>query len=119
MLWWLANDPRLSHQARATIAEGGNQLVWSIASSWEIAIKVGIGRLGLGRSLSQLFSDIVSGQAVELLAITHEHCGRLAELPLHHRDPFDRMLVAQAQAESVPILTADAKLARYDVETRW
>ena len=119
MLWWLAGDPKLSPAARELIADGANTLVWSMASSWEIAIKVGLGRLGLGRSLTELYGDIVSGQGVELLAISHEHCDRVAGLPLHHRDPFDRMLVAQAEAEGVPILSADPKLARYDVRILW
>ena len=119
MLWWLADDPRLSDVAREILVNGRNQLVWSLASSWEIAIKVGIGRLRLARPLPELFAEIVSGQGVELLPITHDHCTVLGSLPLAHRDPFDRMLLAQARAEGLPILSADAKLSRYDVDVRW
>jgi len=119
MLWWLSGDARMSELAREAITDGRNQLVWSMASSWEIAIKVGIGKLALQRPLTELFSEIVSGQAVQLLPITHDHCVLLGELPLHHRDPFDRMLVAQAQAERLPILSADPKLSRYDIEVWW
>ena len=119
MLWWLSNDSRMSAVARDTLQDGRNQLFWSMASLWEISIKVGIGKLELRRPLTQLFSDIVTGQGVELLAITHDHCAVLGGLPLLHRDPFDRMLVAQAQAEVLPILTGDPKLGRYDVTVLW
>lgn len=119
MLWWLRDDPRLSRRARAILGDGGNELLWSIASSWEIAVKTGTGKLELGRPIHHLFAELVSEQGVIVLPISHEHCARLAELPLHHRDPFDRMLVAQARHQGVPILTADPKLAAYDVELLW
>ena len=117
LLWWQAGDPRLSEKARTIIADPATHLVWSIASSWEIVVKIGIGKLRLRAPLDRLYSDIVSEVGVELLPITHTHCRRLAKLPLHHRDPFDRMLVAQAQTEELPILSADPKLAMYDVRT--
>lgn len=117
MLWWLRDDPRLSGQARQLITNGQNELLWSLASSWEIAVKISVGKLDLGRPIQRLFADLTSGQNLELLAIHHEHCIRQANLPLHHRDPFDRMLVAQALTEEVPILTADSKLGLYDIET--
>lgn len=119
ILWWLRDDPRLSRTARAIVGDGGNELLWSIASSWEIAVKVSTGKLGLDRPLHRLFADLVGEQGVVVLPIGHQHCARVAELPPHHRDPFDRMLVAQAQQERVPILTADPKLGAYDVETVW
>ena len=119
MLWWLADDPRLSDVARGIFADGRNRLVWSLASSWEIAIKVGIGRLKLARPLPELYSEIVSGPGVELLHLSHDHCTALGAVPLLHREPFDRMLVAQARAERLPILSADAKLSGYEVDVRW
>ncbi len=119
MLWWLADDPRLSDKARETIAEGRNQLFWSIASAFELAVKVGVGKLELGRSLRSLFAEIVSEQGAELLPMTHEHCVRLGNLELHHRDPFDRMLVAQALEEGVPLLTADPKMELYPIDRLW
>ena len=119
MLWWLADDPRLSNKARQTIAEGRNQLFWSIASAFELAVKVGAGKLVLGRSLRSLFAEIVSEQGAELLPMTHEHCVRLSNLELHHRDPFDRMLVAQALEEGIPLLTADPKMGLYPIDRLW
>lgn len=119
MLWWLRDDRRLSERALALLEDGGIELLWSVASSWEIAVKLAIGKLELDRPLERLFADLVSEQGVVLLPVGHDHCARLAGLPLHHRDPFDRMLVAQAQHERVPILTADAKLAAYDVDVLW
>jgi PIN domain nuclease of toxin-antitoxin system len=119
MLWWLRDDSRLSRRARRILGDGANELVWSIASSWEVAVKLGLGKLELGRPLHRLFADLVTRQGVVVLPISHEHCARIAELPLHHRDPFDRMLVAQAQEQGVPILTGDPKLAAYEVEIVW
>lgn len=119
MLWWLRDDSRLSFKARTILSGGDNSLLWSMASSWEIAIKLKAGKLGLSDPVERLFADIVTGQGVEVLPIGHDHCARLAALPLHHRDPFDRMLVVQAQQERVPILTADSKLGAYDPELIW
>jgi PIN domain nuclease of toxin-antitoxin system len=119
ILWWLRDDLRLSRAARTIVGDGANELLWSVASSWEIAVKLSTGKLDLDRPLHRLFADLVSEQGMVVLPIGHEHCARVAELPLHHRDPFDRMLVAQAQQERVPILTADPKLAAYDVEIVW
>ncbi len=119
MLWWLRDDSRLSEQARRLFQDGRTNLLWSMVSSWELAVKVSIGKLYLDRPVHRLFADLVSEQGVEVVPITHEHCTLVAKLPLHHRDPFDRMLVAQAQSASVPLLTADRKLAAYDVATIW
>lgn len=119
MLWWLRDDSRLSRTARGILGDGSNALVWSIASSWEIAVKLRVGKLQLDRPIHRLFADIVNDQGVEVLPIGHEHCSGVSGLPLHHRDPFDRMLVAQARHERVAILTTDPKLDAYDVELTW
>lgn len=119
MLWWLKADERLSDTARRILRDGRNELLWSLASSWEIAVKLGIGKLEIDRPVHRLFADLVSEQGVRVLPLGHEHCTLLAALPHHHRDPFDRMLVVQAQEAAVPLLTADPKLAAYDVETIW
>lgn len=119
MLWWLADDQRLSQVAREMIADGGVQLLWSVVSSFELAVKVGVGRLQLGRSLNELFVEIVSRQRAQLLPITNAHCARLADLALHHRDPFDRLLIAQSLVEKIPILTADSKMQLYSADLLW
>lgn len=119
MLWWLRDDDRLSPRARALLGDGANEVLWSLASSWEIAVKLATGKLELDRPPHRLFADLVTEQGVVLLPIGHEHCALLAAVPLHHRDPFDRMLVVQAQHERVPILSADGKLAAYDVKLLW
>jgi PIN domain nuclease of toxin-antitoxin system len=119
MLWWLNNDARLSLTARAALGDPGTELMWSLASSWEIAVKVGVGKLRLDRGADRLLSDIVVGQGMVLREVRQTDCVRLAGLPLHHRDPFDRMLVATAQADGVPLLSADDKLRAYDVEVVW
>lgn len=116
MLWWMRGDARLSVRAADLVGDGRNELLWSLASSWEIAIKISIGRLELGRPVHRFFADLANEQKMEMLSIGHHHCVQLASLPVYHRDPFDRMLIAQAQAEAVAILTADPKIARYEVE---
>ena len=117
MLWWLRSDGRLSERAHRLIVNGQTQLLWSLASSWEIAIKFSVGKLELERPLADFFVELLEEQQLDLLSIRHEHLTQVASLPLIHRDPFDRMLVAQAQFERVPILTADSKLSEYSVET--
>ena len=119
MLWWLRDDSRLSRRARAILEDGGNELVWSLASSWEIAVKIRAGKLELDRPLERLYAELVTEQGVDLLPVSHDHCARVADLPLHHRDPFDRMLVVQAQHARIPLLTADPKLGAYEVQLLW
>ena len=101
------------------MADGGNTLLLSAASGWEIAIKVGLGRMDLPRPIGSFLSEQLRENQIDVLAIQMSHALRVQELPPLHRDPFDRMLVAQAQLERLPILTADASIARYDVEVLW
>lgn len=117
MLWWLLDDARLIHRVRRVI-EGPDLILWSVISTWEIALKYAAGRLELKTSIETVCQEI-ENQGVELLGVDHRHCIEVAHLPLHHRDPFDRMLVAQARVESVPLLTRDAKIRAYDVEVVW
>jgi PIN domain nuclease of toxin-antitoxin system len=119
-LWGLTDDPRLSERARAVLdgtIEADRFL--SLASAHEIAVKVSIGKLALDRPLAALFAAFASDLRLTPLPVTHLHCSTLAALPLHHRDPFDRMLVAQAQVEQLDLLTADGQLAPYGVPIVW
>ena len=118
-LWWVLEDPRLSPLARETITNPDVDVLVSPVSAWEIAIKAADRRLDLPeRSLTYVPSRMAANDFHEL-PITMDHCLRTAELPGIHRDPFDRLLVAQALAEDVPLVTGDPAITRYDVETIW
>ena len=119
LLWWVTDAERLPARTRALFEDGRNELFWSVASSWEIAIKIGLGRIRLPSPWSQFLPKVLREQALSTLAIEHAHTLRLVELPDHHRDPFDRMLVAQALVERLPLVTADAELAAYGVAVVW
>jgi PIN domain nuclease of toxin-antitoxin system len=113
LLWWLNDNPTLSAEAREAIADGRNLVFVSAVVIWEIRIKQALGKLRLPSN----FREVLSGQAFDELALSVDHAHRLAELPPHHRDPFDRMLVAQAIAERLTIVTRDPDIARYPVRT--
>lgn len=115
LLWWLADDAALSEPARASIADPANVPVVSVASLWEIAIKQSLGKLDAPADLP----EIIVAEGFTLLPVGAQHAWRVRELPFHHRDPFDRLLIAQAMTERVPILTADASFAVYEVDVRW
>ena len=115
-LWMIASSKRLSPRARSTIAESQGPLVVSAVSLWEIAVKRSLGKLPAPADLSRRLAAI--GQ-IELLPISPLHAEAVGELPWHHRDPFDRMLVAQARVEGLPIVSADQALAQYGVEVIW
>jgi len=115
-LWMLAAPDRLSSEARALVASPETELWLSAASSWEIAIKVGVGKLTLPESPEPYLPRVMRRMGITPLPIEHRHALHVATLPRHHRDPFDRLLVAQAQLEQLPLMTADASLGAYDVE---
>ena len=112
LLWWLADDPQLGRRARALIADGSNEVYVSAASAWEISIKKALGKLKAPDGLDTVVLDEGFGQ----LDISFFHGEKAGELPPHHRDPFDRMLIAQAQAEGLEILTGDAIFKPYGVK---
>jgi PIN domain nuclease of toxin-antitoxin system len=118
-LWWITDDPRLSPQVRKIIGEGTNELFLSAASGWEIAIKAQLGRLELSGDLVGFISRQLHLNALQSLPIQMSHAVHVHTLPGLHRDPFDRLLVAQSQLENLPILTADPQIARYSVTTIW
>lgn len=111
LLWWLGDDSSLRAKGRDLIADSANVVVVSAASVWETRIKEGLGKL----SIPSRFQQVLEEQAFERLSVTIDHAHRLRGLPLHHRDPFDRMLIAQAQCEALTLLTADEIVTRYDV----
>jgi PIN domain nuclease of toxin-antitoxin system len=115
LLWWLTDDPRLSAVAHDAIRDADDGVWTSVASIWEASIKSIAGRLD---QTGDLLADCAAS-GVEELAVTGRHAIAAAALPLHHRDPFDRMLVAQAQLEGLRLVTRDPRIAQYDVVTLW
>ena len=113
----LASPAKFSPSTREALENPDNELLLSAASSWEIAIKYSLGRLELPEPPLEFVPSRMVRSGVIGLAVEHRHALAVAELPPHHRDPCDRLLVAQALVESLPILTADTQLSRYGVET--
>ena len=118
-LWMLTEPEQLSEDVHRLVVNRQNELLISAASSWEIAIKYSLGKLPLPEPPTSYIPSRIKQSGVGSLSITHTHALRAGELPAHHRDPFDRLLVAQAQTESIPLLTADRKLEPYDIEIIW
>jgi PIN domain nuclease of toxin-antitoxin system len=118
-LWWITDDLRLSGRAREVISDGRNELFFSAASGWEIAIKAGLGRLEIRGDLQRFVAEQLSRNAIQTLPIYLSHALHTSTLPRHHRDPFDRILVSQALLEKMPLLSADPQLARYAIEVLW
>ena len=115
-LWMLAEPGRLSARVRRLVADNGTELLFSAASAWEIAIKQGLGKLTLPEPPATYVPRLMTASQVTPLPVHHRHALRVADLPHHHRDPFDRLLVAQAELERVPILTADRIFRLYQVD---
>ncbi len=111
LLWWLDDNPVLSDKARMPISDGGNLIFVSAAVIWEIRIKQSLGKLDIPPN----FRQVLEQQPFELLAITIEHAHAVGALPAIHRDPFDRMLIAQAISEGFTILTRDPLFKEYKV----
>jgi PIN domain nuclease of toxin-antitoxin system len=117
-LWALAGDARMSRLARDTFA-GPTRLSLSIASVWEILIKVQSGKLNLPQPAGPYVLRKLAENGIEMLPISIDHLLALERLPMHHRDPFDRMLIAQSLEENLPIVTSDPLFDRYDVHLIW
>lgn len=118
-LWWNTDDPHLSFRAREIIANGENELFLSAASAWEIAIKAGRGRLSLPELPDKYVASRMALHRIQPLPVQLSHALQVYHLPEHHSDPFDRLLIAQSQLESMPILTVDAQFGHYEVEVLW
>jgi len=116
-LWWATNDDRLSPVAREVIAEG--RVLLSVATPWEMTIKHALGRLELRDAPRTLVYAQVARHGFETLGVSLEHVLGVADLPPHHADPFDRLLIAQARVERLTIVTVDAAFSSYDVGVVW
>jgi len=111
LLWWLNGHPTLSKKSQAAIADGKNLVFVSAVVVWEIRIKEAQGKLEIPRN----FKRVLESQPFEMLDITVEHAHAVRDLPVHHRDPFDRMLLAQAKVEGFTLVTHDVRLKKYKV----
>ena len=118
-LWFVFDDPRLSEKADSILSDSGILKVFSMASLWEIAIKVNLEKLKLGTSFENFLQRAIQGRKIEVLGIQLQHLIRYTRLPLHHRDPFDRLIIAQAQSERLALLSADKRFLQCDIETIW
>ncbi len=114
-LWWISAPERLSDEALEAIRYGGNEIYFSAASSWEISIKATLGKLVMPDKPSEFIPSRLARDGILPLPIQHAHAFQVAGLPLFHLDPFDRMLVAQAQVENLTLLTVDRQIEKYDV----
>ena len=118
-LWWNLDDPQLSERARETIANGENEIFISAASAWEIAIKTAKMRLVLPEGPAQYLANRISKYHFQALPIQISHAVRVYDLPEHHADPFDRLLIAQCQLEGMPLISKDEDIQKYDLEVIW
>ena len=119
LLWWLSDDPLLSRGARKAMEESSNVLLVSAASAWEIATKVRLGRLPGAAELAADFQGFMLREGFTMLDITSDHAIRAGLLPGPHKDPFDRMLISQAQAENVPMVRIERSFEGYGVRRVW
>jgi PIN domain nuclease of toxin-antitoxin system len=119
-LWALARPEALNTDAAELLGDAKTDVIFSAVSVWEIAIKSALGklRISLNNEEDSLF-DIIDRQSFTPLPILHSHARQVANLPHHHTDPFDRLLIAQAQIENLPVLTADDQFLRYEIEVIW
>ena len=118
-LWFCQDDPSLSATAKVLIEDAGNRKLVSVASCWEIGIKAGLGKLRFGEPSSVYIPAAVSRTGFELLPISLAHATAVESLPGHHRDPFDRLLIAQVMIEAIPIVSVDSQLDAYGVTRLW
>lgn len=118
-LWWVSGDAKLGKAASEAIGDGANECYFSMASAWEMAIKVSLGKLTIARKLERFLPEELAANGFDTLHVEVEHVARVAGLPFHHRDPFDRLLAAQALSEDLAIVSADPVFRRYGVTRLW
>jgi PIN domain nuclease of toxin-antitoxin system len=118
-LWWFAEPDRLQEETIAQISDESNEIWFSVASVWELGIKVGLGKLPLPEPLDRYLASRMKQLGARSLEIRADHALQAGGLPLHHRDQFDRMLIAQAQVEGMTIVTSDRLFELYKVEVIW
>ena len=118
-LWFVQGNDSLSNVAKSLIEDSDNRKFISIASLWEMTIKVSMGKLEIEMPMTELVNEQVFGNAFEILSISPEHLDSLSRLPFHHKDPFDRLIIAQGLAEDMSILSVDKAFRDYPVQLFW
>ncbi len=118
-IWFVEGNEQLHPHIREAIEDPNNQRFLSIASLWEMSIKVSAGKMEMMRPVATLIEEHVHGNAIELLSINQDHLEAVIELPFHHRDPFDRMMIAQAQVDELILISKDGHFKHYDVDLFW
>lgn len=118
LLWFSENNTKLSKNAKALIENISNCCFVSIASIWEISIKISIGKLSLAINIDELINEIKKQQFI-FLPISYEHAAQVSKLKFHHRDPFDRLLISQSLIDNIPLLSADEMFDKYAIQRVW
>lgn len=118
-LWMIFQPEKIAKGALEIIENGKNTIYLSAVSSWEIAIKFSLGKLEFRQDPKALLTEMMARMGVESLPITHQHALETARLPFHHKDPFDRLLIAQAGIEKLPVVTPDAVFKKYGIDVVW
>lgn len=119
LLWITTNDPKLSPLAKNIYLDTGNEILVSMASIWELAIKSSMAKISFKNTLEGFVQYHVIGNNIQLLGVSLSHLLRVETLPFHHRDPFDRLIISQAIEENMPIIGNDSSFDLYQVERRW
>ena len=118
-LWFIEGNLNLSDVVKNAIEDQNNQKFLSVASLWEMSIKISIGKLELGMTFTELINREVYENTIELLEIKPEHLDELTKLPFNHKDPFDRLIIAQGLAEKIPVVTKDSAFRSYPITLLW
>ena len=119
LIWFISGDNRLGEQAKEAFLNSDNKLYFSKASLWEMTIKISLGKLVLSDNWLTAIEKEMMSNGIQWLEIEIDHCKTLADLPFHHRDPFDRLLIAQAVNESISILSLDSQFSKYPLDIIW
>lgn len=119
LLWFFTNDGRLTAKAKGIYLDKSHSIYLSAASFWELNIKCSLGKLKLSSNWRFLLKKYLEENSIQWLNLSPEHCHQVSLLPFHHKDPFDRMLVAQALTENMPLITCDSEFSQYGIECIW
>ena len=118
-IWFITDSPQLSARAKKLFESSDSERLFSIASIWEIAIKASLGKLSFKKPLNEFLPEQIAANSIQLLNISLSHALRVEKLPFHHRDPFDRLIIAQSLTENLPVLSNDNAFDTYGIERVW